>query len=92
MLSNVIWSNGKRDPWHGGGFLQPSDAVEGGAVIVMEHTAHHQDLRAPCAADPPELVRARAKEEALIRSWIAAAHAASPGAEQWAEPAVPVEM
>jgi len=21
----------------------------------MEQTAHHQDLRAPCAADPPEL-------------------------------------
>ena len=73
MLSNVIWSNGKRDPWHGGGFLQPSDAVEGGAVIVMEHTAHHQDLRAPCAADPPELTKARAREEAIIRSWIGAA-------------------
>ena len=45
----------------------------GGAVIVMEQTAHHQDLRAPCAADPPELTRARASEEVLIRGWIATA-------------------
>ena len=72
-LTNVAWSNGRRDPWHGGGLLRPSDAVVGGAVIVMEQTAHHQDLRAACGADPPELTRARAREEVLIRGWIAAA-------------------
>jgi len=77
MLTNVIWSNGKRDPWHGGGFLEQSDAVQGGAVIVMETTAHHQDLRAPCAGDPPEMMAARAKEEAIIRSWIAQAASAT---------------
>ena len=69
--SNIIWSNGKRDPWHGGGFLLPSDALPGGAVFVMEHTAHHQDLRAPHAADPPELVRVREEEEKIIRGWLA---------------------
>lgn len=36
----------------------------------MEKTAHHQDLRAPCAADPPELTAVRVAEEALIRKWI----------------------
>ena len=77
MLTNVIWSNGKRDPWHGGGFLEQSDAVSGGKVIVMETTAHHQDLRAPCAADPPELRSTRADEEAIIRSWIAQAASAT---------------
>jgi pimeloyl-ACP methyl ester carboxylesterase len=69
-LTNIIWSNGRRDPWHGGGFLRASDARPGGAVIVMDHTAHHQDLRLPHPADPPELVAARLQEEALIRSWI----------------------
>jgi lysosomal Pro-X carboxypeptidase len=68
--SNIIWSNGRRDPWHGGGFLRQSDALPGGAVFVMEHTAHHQDLRAPHAADPAELHEVRAKEEAIIRKWI----------------------
>lgn len=70
--SNIIWSNGKRDPWHGGGFLRPTDALPGGAVFVMEETAHHQDLRAPHPADPPELTRVRAQEEKIIRGWLAA--------------------
>ena len=69
-LTNVIWSNGKRDPWHGGGFLRPSDARAGGAVFVMETTAHHQDLRLPHPADPAELVAVRQEEEKLIRAWI----------------------
>ena len=68
--SNIIWSNGKRDPWHGGGFLRESDALPGGAVFVMRSTAHHQDLRAPSPNDPAELVIVRKKEEALIRQWI----------------------
>lgn len=73
--SNIIWSNGKRDPWHGGGFLRASDALPGGAVFVMEATAHHQDLRKPVSGDPAELVEVRAKEEAIIRGWIAKANA-----------------
>ena len=47
-------------------------ALAGGAVFVMEATAHHQDLRKPVPGDPAELVDVRAKEEALIRGWIAA--------------------
>lgn len=75
MLTNVVWSNGRRDPWHGGGFVEARDGVRGGKVIVMETTAHHADLRMPCAADPPELRSARAEEERLIRSWVAQASA-----------------
>ena len=69
-LTNVIWSNGKRDPWHGGGFLREEDARPGGAVIVMEHTAHHQDLRLPHPADPQELVEVRGIEARLIEAWL----------------------
>ena len=68
--SNIIWSNGRRDPWHGGGFLRASDALPGGAVFVMDATAHHQDLRAPSASDPAELTRVREQEEAIIRGWL----------------------
>lgn len=71
--TNIIWSNGRRDPWHGGGFLRASDALPGGAVFVMDHTAHHQDLRAPHPNDPPELTHVRAQEEQIIRGWIASA-------------------
>ena len=52
------------DPW--------LDAVPGGAVFVMETTAHHQDLRLPTPKDPPELTKVR-EEEAIIRRWIAEA-------------------
>ncbi|KAL1520514.1 hypothetical protein AB1Y20_022092 [Prymnesium parvum] len=74
-VTNIIWSNGRRDPWHGGGFLEPTDAVPGGAVFVMQQTAHHQDLRLPTPLDPPELTAVRKQEEAIIRSWVEAASA-----------------
>ena len=73
LTSNLIWSNGRRDPWHGGGLIAGGDAVPGGAVFVMETTAHHQDLRLPTPKDPPELTKVRAEEEAIIRRWIAEA-------------------
>lgn len=68
--SNIIWSNGRRDPWHGGGFLRASDALPGGAVFVMEETAHHQDLRLPQKTDPMELTKVREEEEKIIRGWL----------------------
>ena len=68
--SNIIWSNGKRDPWHGGGLIKASDAVPGGAIFLMETTAHHQDLRLPTPKDPPELTLVREQEEAIIRRWV----------------------
>lgn len=68
--SNIIWSNGRRDPWHGGGFLRAADALPGGAVFVMDSTAHHQDLRLPQTTDPPELTSVRAMEERIIRGWL----------------------
>ena len=68
--SNIIWSNGLRDPWSGGGFLRKTDALPGGDVFVMKETAHHQDLRAPHPNDPDELRAVRSLEEQYIRSWI----------------------
>lgn len=68
--SNIIWSNGRRDPWHGGGFLKASDALPGGAVFVMDTTAHHQDLRLPHPSDPLELVKVREQEQAIMRDWL----------------------
>uniref|UniRef100_A0A7S4BVQ4 Uncharacterized protein n=1 Tax=Chrysotila carterae TaxID=13221 RepID=A0A7S4BVQ4_CHRCT len=75
--TNLIWSNGKLDPWHRGGFLRQTDALPGGRVFVFDYTAHHQDLRAPSADDPSELVVARAVEEELIRRWIQEAASAT---------------
>jgi hypothetical protein len=66
-------SNGGRDPWSGGGFLQPGAASTGNHWIFMERGAHHLDLRGPHADDPPEVTAARAQEQSIIRGWILAA-------------------
>lgn len=77
LASNIIWSNGRRDPWYGGGFIRQEDALPGGAVFLMAATAHHQDLRTPSRADPAELTATRRAEEAIIRRWISEAAQAS---------------
>ena len=66
--SNIIFSNGKYDPWSGGGVLD--NVMVNNEVIVIEKSGHHLDLRTPNAADPPSVTDARAKETALITGWI----------------------
>ena len=70
--TNLIWSNGLLDPWHGGGYLTaPANAAARGVhLIKMPHGAHHLDLRAPHPQDPPDVTAARALEEKIIRGWI----------------------
>jgi lysosomal Pro-X carboxypeptidase len=69
-VSNLIWSNGALDPWHGGGFLKPGDPSTGNHWILMQKGAHHLDLRAPNPADPAEVTAARVLEASIIGGWI----------------------
>ncbi|CAE7521255.1 PRCP [Symbiodinium microadriaticum] len=73
-VTNVIWSNGALDPWHGGGFLPqyaPPDATEKGLhYFMIESGAHHLDLRGPHPEDPPEVTEVRRQEEEIIWKWI----------------------
>lgn len=77
-ISNVIWSNGLLDPWHGGGFLSISGAAQaaGNHVFHMPQGAHHLDLRGPHPDDPPQVTATRLAEEMIIRQWILDAAAA----------------
>eukprot|EP00755_Sulcionema_specki_P008997 Sspe_Gene.42458::Locus_20605_Transcript_4_5_Confidence_0.286_Length_1924::g.42458::m.42458/K01285/PRCP; lysosomal Pro-X carboxypeptidase len=68
-VTNVIWSNGLRDPWHGGGFLVQNK--ESCPVLLMPSGAHHVDLRLPnSTADPADITAVRAQEEAILRKWV----------------------
>lgn len=73
-ITNIIWSNGALDPWSGGGFMAeyaPEDAADREIYyFMMEHGAHHLDLRGPHPEDPEDVTRVRQQEEKIIWSWI----------------------
>ena len=65
--SNVVFSNGLYDPWHGGGVLQSvSSSV---LAVVIPEGAHHLDLMWSHADDPPSVLRAPRYDQALFEGW-----------------------
>ncbi|DBB07992.1 TPA: hypothetical protein ACH3X3_009367 [Trebouxia sp. C0006] len=66
--SNIVFSNGLLDPWHGFGVLQNvSDSV---VAIVIPEGAHHLDLMFSNAMDPPSVTAARNLERQYMHMWI----------------------
>eukprot|EP00731_Ephydatia_muelleri_P031411 Em0022g925a len=66
--SNIIFSNGDLDPWSAGGVTYNiSDTL---VALIIPDGAHHLDLRAATALDPPDVVAVRATEVKLIGHWI----------------------
>lgn len=66
--SNIIFSNGQRDPWSAGGVLQTY--APSLPAIIIEGACHHEDLRSTGPNDPIPLIRARQKEIMIIKDWI----------------------
>ncbi|KAL6559152.1 hypothetical protein OROHE_006521 [Orobanche hederae] len=66
--SNIIFSNGLRDPWSGGGVLKTiSKSI---VAIVAKEGAHHADLRHSTDEDPGWLQHMRKREVKIISKWI----------------------
>ena len=69
--SRIIFSNGLLDPWHGGGFLEDVGRQEDDMpAVILQHGAHHLDLRSANAKDPKTTVEARGTELGYIRKWL----------------------
>uniref|UniRef100_A0AC35GYF3 Uncharacterized protein n=1 Tax=Panagrolaimus sp. PS1159 TaxID=55785 RepID=A0AC35GYF3_9BILA len=68
--SNIVFSNGKLDPWSGGGW-KDSNTREGSLVsIILEQGAHHYDLRGAHKDDTDEVKKVREQEANEIKNWI----------------------
>lgn len=66
--SNIVFSNGLKDPWTGGGvFDTVNESVE---VVLIIDGAHHLDLMPSNPADPSSVRVARDFHKQHIRRWI----------------------
>ncbi|KAM7531542.1 hypothetical protein LguiB_034952 [Lonicera macranthoides] len=66
--SNIIFFNGLRDPWSGGGVLKSiSKSI---VAVVAKQGAHHVDLRFSTSEDPEWLRNVRRREVKIITKWI----------------------
>lgn len=70
--SNIIYSNGSFDPWHIGGVLQAvnNEKKSKNAIIWIEQSAHHYDLRGDNPEDTQFVKDARQKESDHINDYI----------------------
>ncbi|XP_020535644.1 lysosomal Pro-X carboxypeptidase isoform X2 [Jatropha curcas] len=66
--SNIIFFNGLRDPWSGGGVLE--DISKSIIAIVAKKGAHHVDLRYASSEDPKWLQHVRKREIKIIAKWL----------------------
>lgn len=74
--SNIFLSNGQLDPWREAGIQEkPKGAPDSIVIRIIEHGAHHLDLRASNDLDPPSVVAVRIEEKAAMRKWIKEWHA-----------------
>jgi lysosomal Pro-X carboxypeptidase len=66
--SNIVFSNGGRDPWRSGGVLRSLSNTL--VAITIPEGAHHLDLMFSNDEDPDSVVEARILEEKYIARWI----------------------
>lgn len=66
--SNIVFSNGRLDPWSRGGVLQ--DVSPTVVAIVIEQAAHHLDLMFPHAGDTRYVKEARRAQRDHMHRWV----------------------
>eukprot|EP00797_Seminavis_robusta_P029305 Sro589_g171780.1 Lysosomal Pro-X carboxypeptidase (272) ;mRNA; r:37319-38134 len=71
--SNIFLSSGQLDPWRAAGIQSlPTGIADEQSIIVriIEHGAHHLDLRVSHPLDPPSVIQVRKEELQAMRQWI----------------------
>ena len=67
-MTNMIWVNGKYDPWYGGGIWE-QNITRNTIVLPVDKAAHHYDLRAEHKDDTPEIKTVRDTILANLKTW-----------------------
>uniref|UniRef100_A0A0C9RA88 PRCP_1 protein n=2 Tax=Fopius arisanus TaxID=64838 RepID=A0A0C9RA88_9HYME len=75
--TNIVFSNGLRDPWHVGGVLKNvSDSV---IAVIIPEGSHQFDLAGSHPEDPKSVIEARNIHRTFISKWIQEYHEATKG-------------
>lgn len=69
-VTNVVFSNGRLDPWSEMGVVNQQQAGPGVRVIMMDQAAHHLDLFFEHPLDPPDVLNARKVEMEMVEAWV----------------------
>ncbi len=69
MATRIVYSNGKLDPWRGGGVL--TNVTDTTIAFSMKDAAHHLDLRLPNKDDPAAVVVGRNIHLRNLKDWYA---------------------
>ena len=69
--SNIIFSNGRYDPWRSGGVTEYNSTSQSVYSIIIPNGAHHVDLFFSNPGDTADIKLARSFEIAKIKEWIA---------------------
>ncbi|CAM9466993.1 unnamed protein product [Ectocarpus sp. 13 AM-2016] len=76
QVTNVVFSNGRLDPWSGMGVVDQRRAGGGVKVIMMDQAAHHLDLFFEHPLDPQDVLDARRVEMDFVERWVDMAYGA----------------
>ena len=70
QFSNIIFTNGKYDPWRAGAVPKTAENTENDVILIdIEDGAHHSELFAPGDNDPQSIVHARSVIEEYVLKW-----------------------
>lgn len=78
-VTNVVFSNGRLDPWSEMGVVDQDLAGAGVKIIMMDQAAHHLDLFFEHPLDPKDVLDARRVEMDMVETWVDQAYRAYGG-------------